>query len=222
MVFALDGRKLRAMFSRSRFAWWSTLAGMFCSVWVCAGQAQEGSKTADSPAASKAPSSEYLIGTGDTLQVFVWRQPELSVTVPVRPDGRISTPLVEDLVAVGKTATQLAREIEKTLSEFVRNPEVNVIIQQFVGTSGNQVRVLGQVKMPGSVRFREQLTLLDAISEVGGLTEFASGNRARLVRNTNGESRETRLRVGDLMKGKIQNNIELRPGDIIVVPESSF
>ena len=189
---------------------------------MLAGQAQERPKAADSPPPAQTPSSEYLIGTGDTLQVFVWRMPELSVTVPVRPDGRISTPLVEDLVAVGKTATQLAREIEKTLSEYVRNPEVNVIIQQFLGTSGNQVRVLGQVKTPGSVRFREKLTLMDAISEVGGLTEFAAGNRARLVRSANGESRETRLRVGDLMKGKIQNNIELRPGDIIVVPESAF
>jgi polysaccharide export outer membrane protein len=171
---------------------------------------------------SPGTSTEYSIGVGDTLQIFVWRQPDLSVTVPVRPDGRVSTPLVEDIEAVGKTATQLAREIEGVLSEYVRNPEVNVIIQSFAGTSSAQVRVLGQVQQPGSLPYRERLTLMDAIIEVGGLTEFAAGNRARLVRSIDGRGEEMRVRLRDLLEGEIDENLDLRPGDVIIVPEAVF
>jgi len=175
------------------------------------------------PQAGSQPSADYLIGPGDTLQVFVWGQPDLSVTVPVRPDGRVTTPLVQDIEAVGKTPSQLARDIEKVLSEFVRTPQVNVIVQGFVGTFGSQIRVLGQVAKPGAIPYRDKMTLLDAVIEVGGLTKFASGNRARLVRSVDGKSQEQRVRLDDLVnKGRVDKNVALRPGDVIIVPEAVF
>ena len=174
-------------------------------------------------AATASETGAYLIGPGDTLQVFVWGQPELSVTVPVRPDGRVSTPLIEDLEAVGKTPTQLAREMEQALSEYVRAPEVNVIIQDFVGTFGNQIRVLGQAAQPGAVPYRDGMTLLDVTIEVGGLTEFAAGNRARVIRTVGGVSQELRVRLDDLVnRGRIEQNIRMQPGDIVIIPEAAF
>src|SRR5690606_15115719 len=168
-------------------------------------------------------SSGYLIGPGDRLQVFVWGQPELSVTVPVRPDGRVSTPLIEDIVAVGKTPTQLASEMEEVLSAYIRSPEVNVIVQEFVGTFADQIRVLGQAVRPGAVPYRERITLLDVIIEAGGLTRFAAGNRAKVVRNENGRSREFRVRLDDLVnRGRIEENIPMQPGDIVIIPQALF
>jgi polysaccharide export outer membrane protein len=174
-------------------------------------------------AASASVTGEYLIGPGDTLQVFVWRQPELSITVPVRPDGKVSTPLVEDIVAVDKTPTQLAREIEAVLAEYILNPDVNVIVQGFVGTFGAQIRVLGQAAQPRAIPYRERMTLMDVLIEVGGLTEFAAGNRSRVIRSVDGESREIRVRLDDLLnRGTIDQNILMRPGDILVIPEAAF
>jgi polysaccharide export outer membrane protein len=173
--------------------------------------------------AKPSESADYLIGPGDSLQVFVWGQPELSVTVPVRPDGRVSTPLVEDIDAVGRTPTQLARAMEKVLAEYVRSPEVNVIVQKFVGTFNNQIRVLGQVVKPGAVPFRERMTLLDVILEVGGLTKFAAGNRAHVVRTVDGRSVELRVRLDNLLnRGRIEENIPMKPGDIVIIPEAAF
>ena len=173
--------------------------------------------------ASGSPTGDYLIGPGDVLQVFVWRQPELSVTVPVRPDGRITTPLVEDLAAAGKSPSVLAREIEAALSTVIRSPEVNVIVQNFVGTVGAQIRVLGEVTNPSSVAYREGMTLLDVFIAVGGLTDFASGNRSRLVRQVDGESTESRIRARDLVeKGRLEENVIMRPGDLIIVPAARF
>ncbi len=175
------------------------------------------------PLGSTAHTGEYVIGPGDSLEVFVWGQPDLSVTVPVRPDGRVSTPLIDDLVAVGKTPTQLAAEMQEVLSEYIRSPEVSVIVQDFVGTFGSQIRVLGQVIEPGPVPYRERLTLLDVITEVGGLTEFAAGNRGRLVRTVDGTSEEFRIRVDDLVnKGRIEENVLMRPGDVVIIPEAIF
>jgi polysaccharide export outer membrane protein len=176
-----------------------------------------------SAAVSASPSGEYLIGPGDTLQIFVWRQQDLSATVPVRPDGRISTPLVEDIVAVNKTPTQLAREIEEVLAAYVRAPEVNVIVQGFVGTPGAQVRVLGQAVQPRSVPYRERMTLLDLVMEAGGLTEFAAGNRSRLIRNVDGEQQEIRVKLHDLVqRGDLEHNLLMRPGDVVIIPEAVF
>ena len=170
-----------------------------------------------------APSAEYLIGPGDILQIFVFGQPELSVTVPVRPDGRVSTPLIEDLQAVGKTPTQLAREMEQILSEFIRTPKVNVIPQEFVGTFGNQIRVLGQATQPQALPYRDKMTLLDVMTEVGGLTKFAAGNRARVVRTVDGETKEIRVRLNDLLnRGKIKENMAMQPGDVVIIPEAIF
>lgn len=166
---------------------------------------------------------EYLIGPGDTLNVFVWRQEELTAQVPVRPDGQISTPLVEDMMAVGKTPSELARDIEEVLAEYIRTPRVTIIVEEFVGTFGAQIRVLGQVGNPGTVPYRERMTLLDVLLEVGGLTEFAAGNRAKLVRTTDGRSRETRIRLDNLLnRGDLGENTEMQPGDVIVVPEAIF
>lgn len=166
--------------------------------------------------------SDYVIGPGDTLQVYVWRDPDLTVTVPVRPDGKITTPLVQDMVAVGKTPTQLARDIEKVLSEYVKSPEVNIIVTK-PASALSQVRVIGQVKRPAPVPYREGMTVLDAVLAVGGLTDFAAGNRAHLVRMENGKEVEIRVKLDKLVNGgDMSQNLPLRPGDVLVVPESRF
>jgi polysaccharide export outer membrane protein len=173
------------------------------------------------PAASVV-GDDYIIGPGDTLQVFIWRNAELSATVPVRPDGKISTPLVEDMVAVGKAPSKLARDIEAVLSEYIRAPQVNVIVTNAVSTF-SQVRVLGQVTAPQAVPYREGMTVLDAILAAGGLGEFAAGNRGKIVRVAGGKTQEIKVRIGDLVnKGDVSQNVPLKPGDVLVVPESRF
>jgi len=175
------------------------------------------------PAASVEAQAEYRVGPGDTLQVFVWGHPELSVSLPVRPDGMISTPLIENIQAAGKTPSQLARDMETALAEYVRNPTVNVIVQNFVGAYGDQVRVVGQAAKPQSIPYRANMTLLDVVIEVGGLAEFAAGNRAVLVRNENGQQTRTNVRLRDLLEaGDISANMPMRPGDVLIIPESRF
>jgi polysaccharide export outer membrane protein len=168
-------------------------------------------------------SSNYIVGPGDTIQIFVWRNPELSVSVPVRPDGKVSTPLVEDMVAVGKTPSQLARDIETKLSEYIRNPQVNVIVTGAQSTF-SQITVIGQVGEPKSVPYREGMTVLDVVLAVGGLGEFAAGNRSKLIRkDANGKAIERRVKLADLVKkGRLKENIAVRPGDVLIVPESRF
>jgi len=167
-------------------------------------------------------SPDYLIGPGDVLQVFVWQNPELTVTVPVRPDGKISTPLDEDMPAVGKTPSQLARDVEKVLSEYVRSPRVNVIVT-VPASAFSQVKVIGQVLKPAAVPYREGMTVLDALLAVGGLGNFAAGNRAHIVRMVNGKETEIRVRLEALVNnGDMSQNLPLRPGDVLVVPESRF
>jgi polysaccharide biosynthesis/export protein len=173
------------------------------------------------PAATKV-SDNYIIGPGDTLQVFVWRNPELTSTVPVRPDGKISTPLVEDMVAVGKTPSQLARDIEKVLGEYVRSPQINVIVTQPT-SAFSQIKVIGEVARPQSIAYRDGLTVLDAVLAVGGLGPFAAGNRSKIVRNTKGKSTEIKVKLADLVNdGDMRQNIALQPGDVIVIPQSRF
>jgi polysaccharide export outer membrane protein len=178
---------------------------------------------APSPAtAPVAVSPNYLIGPGDSLHVFVFQNEELSVTVPVRPDGKISTPLVEDMVAVGKTPSQLARDIEKSLAEYVKSPKVNVVVMGAMSIY-SQVKVIGQVKMPQSLPFRDGMTVLDAVLAVGGLGQFAAGNRAHLVRTENGKQTEIKVKLESLVNnGDMKQNLPLRPGDVLVVPESRF
>lgn len=183
------------------------------------------SATPPSPVTSTKATADtkYLIGPGDQVQVFVWRNPDVSVTVPVRPDGKISTPLVEDMVAVGKTPTQLARDIERVLTKYIRTPVVTVIVTSFVGTFSEQVRVVGQAANPRALSYRERMTLLDVMIEVGGLGEFAAGNRAKIVRRVGGRQIEMKVRLEDLMKkGDISANVTMRPGDILIIPESRF
>ena len=170
----------------------------------------------------KAPDSNYIIGPGDSLEVFVWRNPELSVTVPVRPDGKISTPLVEDMVAVGKTPPLLARDMEKVLSEYVREPKVNIIVTT-AASAFSLVKVVGQVQRPSALPYREGMRVLDAILAVGGLTQFASGNHARIVRMENGKETIIHVKVADLVNsGDVRQNQLLKPGDVLVVPQSIF
>jgi polysaccharide export outer membrane protein len=177
---------------------------------------------APTPTEAKAADNNYIIGPGDTLEVFVWRNPELSVSVPVRPDGKISTPLVEDMVAVGKTPPQLARDMEKVLSEYVRSPKVNIIVTT-AASAFSLVKVVGQVQHPSALPYREGMRVLDAILAVGGLTQFASGNRARIVRVENGKETIIHVKVADLVNsGDVKQNELLKPGDVLVVPQSMF
>jgi polysaccharide export outer membrane protein len=176
---------------------------------------------ADAPLASKV-SDDYVIGPGDTLQVFVWRNPDLTVTVPVRPDGKISTPLVEDMVAVGKSPSQLARDVETALAQYVKAPQVNIIVTQPMSIF-SQVKVIGQVLRPQSLAYREGMTVLDAVLAVGGLSPFAAGNRAHLERTTAGKHEDIKVKLDSLVNGgDMRQNLSLQPGDVLVVPESRF
>lgn len=184
--------------------------------------AAESIGTPEPAPASSAVGANYIIGPGDALQVFVWRNPELTVTVPVRPDGKISTPLVEDMVAVGKSPSALARDIEEVLAEYVRSPQVNVIVTQ-PASAFSQVKVMGQVQRPQALAYREGMTVLDAILEVGGLAQFAAPNRAKLLRTEDGKQTEVRIQLGRLLNnGDLKQNLPLRPGDVLLVPESRF
>lgn len=166
---------------------------------------------------------DYVIGPGDGLQVFVWGHDDLSTTVQVRPDGEISTPLVEDMQAAGRTPTELARDMESKLSEYVRSPTVTIIVQQFVGEYGRQIRVVGQAAEPQALSYRNGMTLLDVMIEVGGLSEFASGNKAKIVRRENGQEEVIRVRINDLLnKGRMDQNVHMVPGDVLIIPESIF
>jgi polysaccharide export outer membrane protein len=164
--------------------------------------------------------ADYIVGPGDTLQIFVWRNPELTTTVPVRPDGKITTPLVQDMIAVGKSPSQLARDIEVVLAEYIRSPQVNVIVTIPV-SAFSKVQVIGQVTSPQSLPYREGMRVLDAVLATGGLTEFAAGNRAKIVRKQDGKQSELKVRIADLInKGDMRHNLELRPGDVLVIPQS--
>ncbi len=166
---------------------------------------------------------DYLIGPGDSVNIIVWRNPEVSLVVPVRPDGKITTPLVEDLPASGKTPTELARDIEKALAKFIQQPVVTVIVTGFVGTYGEQIRVIGQAAKPQALPYKRDMSLMDVMIAVGGVTEFASGNRASVIRNVDGKSQNLPVRLNDLIKkGDISANIQMQPGDVLVIPESFF
>lgn len=165
----------------------------------------------------------YLIGPGDDLNIFVWRNPEVSTSVTVRPDGMINAPLVEDLVVSAKTPTQVARDVEKALSTYIKDPIVTVTIGGFVGPYHEQVRVIGEAAEPQGLPYSEDMTLLDLIIAVGGLTEFADGNSAVLARIVNGEQKQYTIRMEDLLQdGDLSANIDILPGDIIIIPEAWF
>lgn len=189
--------------------------------WSAGSQQPAEQEPASEPGASGA--QDYVIGPGDTLQVFVWRNDELSATVPVRPDGKISTPLVEDVVAVGRTPSQLARHMESILAEFIRTPKVNVIVATALSAS-SQVRVVGQAMNPRAIPYRDGLTILDVVIDAGGLAEFAAGNRAKLVRKkADGTHENIKIRLEDLLEdGDMSQNLAVQPGDVLIIPESRF
>ncbi len=202
--------------------------GLTLALVTCLGAAQAAEPVADAiPAVPAVPagvavSPDYVIGPGDSLQVFVWRNPELTAVVPVRPDGKISTPLVEDMVAVGKSPSGLARDIEKVLAEYVKSPQVNVIVTVPASVFG-QIKVMGQVLRPQALPYRSGMTVLDAVLAVGGLAPYAAGNRARIVRTENGQQKEIKIRLDALTNnGDMKQNLALQPGDILMVPESRF
>jgi polysaccharide export outer membrane protein len=165
----------------------------------------------------------YLIGPGDSLNIFVWRNPEVSMSAVVRPDGMITTPLVEDLPVSGKTPTQVAREVEKALAKFIKDPMVTVMMSNFVGPYSEQIRVVGEAAKPQALPYRQRMTLLDVMIAVGGLTTYADGNRATIVRMVDGKQRQYNVHINDLLKdGDIMANVDMLPGDTLIIPESWF
>lgn len=189
------------------------------------------SSTANHPPAPVSASTHdynYIVGPGDNINIIVWRNPELSMAVPVRPDGKISTPLIDELVAQGKTSVQIAREVEAKLSTYVRDPVVTVIITGFVGPYDQQIRVVGEAARPQSLPFKQYMTLLDVMIAVGGLTDFADGNQATILRTADGGKdgvggKQYSVRLRDLIKrGDISANVEMKPGDILIIPQGFF
>ena len=193
-----------------------------CLVSAACGWLHNGPQTAT--AAGSVQDYEYLIAPGDTLNVFVWQNPDVSVEkVPVRPDGKISTPLVDDVIASGKTSRQLAQDIAATLVSYIKDPSVTVTVVEFVGGYAQQVRVVGEAVKPQALPYRKQMTLLDVMIQVEGLTPYADGNKAKLVRRVGEEDIETQVRLEDLVKkGDMDANIEISPGDVIIIPEAWF
>lgn len=165
----------------------------------------------------------YVLGPGDGLNIFVWRNPDVSTSVTIRPDGKITTPLVEDLVATGKSPAQLARDIEKALGLYIKDPIVSVTVNNFKGPFNEQIRVIGEAAQPQALPYSKYMSLLDVMIAVGGLTEFADGNGAKLIRHENGQEKTYSIHIEDLMEnGDIKANVSMQPGDVIIIPESLF
>lgn len=174
------------------------------------------------PKQASSPEYNYLVGPGDAVNIIVWRNPDLSMSVPVRPDGKITVPLVEDLPAMGKSATALARDIEKALGKYIRDPVVTVVVTTFVGPYSEQIRVIGEATQPQTLAYRQKMTLLDVMIVVGGMTEFAAGNKATILRTSEG-NRQYGVRLDDLIRdGDVSANVEVKPGDVLIIPQSWF
>lgn len=198
----------------------SALAAGVTLAITCCGGAPE---LPPAPPASSLPSAEYRIGPGDSLNIFVWRNPELTVTVPVRPDGRVSIPLVEDVIAIGKTPTALAREYEQRLAKYIKEPLVTVIVEGFVGPIPEQVRIIGEASQPRSLPYRADMTLLDAMIAVGGLTKYAAGDDSVIIRTVNGAQNTYSVHLSSLIRdGDVASNVALQPGDILIIPQRLF
>lgn len=208
---------LKALSSGStRLVCWLSVAAMGVLLAGCA------SNFPPAPVGAASPEYNYVIGPGDVVNIVVWRNPELSMSVPVRPDGKINTPLVEDLPAMGKNATDLARDIEKALGKFIRDPVVTVIVTTFVGPYSEQIRVIGEAAKPQVLPYKQKMTLLDVMIAVGGITDFADGNAASILRTSEG-NKQYSVRLKDLIKrGDVSANVEMKPGDVLVVPQSWF
>lgn len=174
------------------------------------------------PATASSPDYRYVIGPLDTVNVIVWRNPELSGTVPVRPDGRISTPLVEDIQALGRNPVELARDLEKAMAKYIRDPQVTVIVSNFAGPFSEQIRIVGEAAKPQAIPYRQNMTVLDVMIVVGGLTDFADGNRTVLVRGAE-KGKQYNVRLADLVRrGDISANVDVQPGDVLIIPQGWF
>jgi polysaccharide export outer membrane protein len=196
------------------------LLGLFAG--VVAGCASPSGSYPAAPSLAATTDYNYIVGPGDTLNIIVWRNPELSMSVPVRPDGKLSTPLVDELVVQGKTSSQIARDVEKALNKLVRDPVVTVIVSNFVGPYSEQIRVVGEAAKPQALAYKQKMTLLDVMIAVGGLTDFADGNGASITRASEGDKRYS-VRLKDLIKrGDISANVEMKPGDVLIIPQGWF
>lgn len=195
---------------------WVVLGALGALVLGCA------SSFPPAPTVAASPDYRYIIGPGDTVNIIVWRNPELSMTVPVRPDGMIAGPLIEDMPAMGKTPTALGRDMEKALGTFIRDPVVTVVVTVFKGTHSEQIRVVGEASKPQALPYSQNLTLLDVMIAVGGLTDFADGNGATLMRPAEG-NKQYSVRLKDLIRrGDISVNVDMKPGDVLIIPQSWF
>ncbi len=207
------------------FAWQRVALPVMAAALVTAGLTGCATRSAELPAApaqAASPDYNYLVGPGDTLNINVWRNPELSSTVPVRPDGKVSTPLVDELVAQGKTPVQIARDVEKALAKLVRDPVVTVIVTNFVGPYSEQIRVVGEAAKPQFLPYKQKMSVMDVMIAVGGLTDFADGNKATIVRAAEGNKRYS-VRLQDLVRrGDISANVEMLPGDVLIIPQGWF
>jgi polysaccharide export outer membrane protein len=214
---------MKASSTRQRGPWSGAIRGAFLA--ALAALLLAGCATSDyplAPAQANAGEYAYHIGPTDTVNVIVWRNPELSISVPVRPDGRITTPLIDDLPAVGKTPTELERDMEKALAKYIRDPVVTVLVTGFAGPYNEQVRVIGEATKPQVLPYRKDMTILDVMIAVGGLTDFADGNGARIFRVSEG-GKLYRVRLRDLVKGgDISANVPVMPGDVLIIPQSWF
>ena len=197
---------------------WVALGLMTALVAACAGYGAY----PPAPMAAASTDYNYVVGAGDTLNIIVWRNPELSLSVPVRPDGKVSTPLVDELVAQGKTSVEIARDVEKALAKLVRDPVVTIIVTSFVGPYSEQIRVVGEAARPQALPYKQKMTVLDVMIAVGGLTDFADGNAASITRASEGNKRYS-VRLKDLIKrGDISANVEMKPGDVLIIPQGWF
>lgn len=211
--------QLDTPFARARVAVPVVAALLMVGLTGCA--TQQGGLPA-APAQAASPDYNYVVGPGDTLNINVWRNPELSSTVPVRPDGKVSTPLVDELVAQGKTPVQIARDVEKALAKLVRDPVVTVIVTNFVGPYSEQIRVVGEAAKPQFLPYKQKMSVMDVMIAVGGLTDFADGNNATIVRAAEGNKRYS-VRLRDLVRrGDISANVEMLPGDVLIIPQGWF
>ncbi len=203
-----------------RFLWLCALSALVAMLGACA--SVRPADLPQAPATAQSSDYTYVIGAGDSLNIIVWRNPELSMSVPVRPDGKMSAPLVEELQAQGKTPVELARDVEKRLATYVRDPVVTVLVSGFVGPYSEQIRVVGEAARPQFLPYKQKMTLLDLMIAVGGLTDFADGNGAIIQRTSDG-NKQYSVRLKDLIKrGDLSANVEMRPGDILVIPQSLF
>ena len=208
--------------SSASVIWFARRLVLGVLAFVLTGCAFNSPKYPPAPSAAATPDYNYIVGPGDSLNIIVWRNPELSMSVPVRPDGKVTTPLVDELVAQGKTSTQIARDVEQALAKFVRDPIVTIIVTGFVGPYSEQIRVVGEATKPQFLPYKQKMTLLDVMIAVGGLTDFADGNSASILRASEGDKQYT-VRIKDLIKrGDMSANVEMKPGDILIIPQGWF